>query len=106
MLLNLLAGAALRSGRFRQTLRALHASDDVLENLADAVLELQLHQRLANFALDRLARALGLLGCCGEPGRALLEALQHRANVLLRIRNGLLIAARYALVLGADLHQG
>src|SRR5258707_6776727 len=53
--LDLLPGIAARTGRDRQVLDLPHAADDVLQDLPDAILELQLHERLADLALDSLA---------------------------------------------------
>jgi hypothetical protein len=54
VLLDLLLGITARGGRGRQVLNLPHAADDVLQDLSDAILELQLHERLADLSLDSL----------------------------------------------------
>ena len=52
-----------------------------------------------------LTGLLRLLGRGRQRRRTLIETLEHRANVLLRVSYGLLVAAGNLFILGTDLHQ-
>src|SRR5690349_760497 len=89
---------AFRAARRRLVSDLLHGGSDLPEDLTDAILKLQLHERLADFLANRSALLTRLLRLFAQTHRALRESRQHCADILLSARDSFLIAGRHLLI--------